>query len=90
MVTTNNNNSLSYFPTPRPPVHAFAFPQVRNPGRLYEVHQAIVGHSTGVARVATRSGMTPTLTSSGRSNESKPAFSRADTIIWMRPRESNV
>ncbi len=43
MVTTNNNNSLSYFPTPKPPVHVFAFPQVRDPERLYEVHQAVVG-----------------------------------------------
>ena len=42
-VTTNNNNFPSYFPPPRPPVHAFAFPQVRDPGRLYEVHQAVVG-----------------------------------------------
>jgi hypothetical protein len=42
-VTTNNNNFPSYFPPPRPPYHVFAFPQVRNPGRLYEVHQAVVG-----------------------------------------------
>ena len=42
-VTTNNNNSPSYLPPPRPPVHAFAFPQVRDPARLYEVHQAVVG-----------------------------------------------
>jgi hypothetical protein len=42
-VTTNNNNFPSYFPLPRPPVHAFGFPQVRDPARLYEVHQAVVG-----------------------------------------------
>ena len=47
MVTTNNNNSLSYIPTPSPPVHVFAFPQVRDPGRLYEVHQAVVGRFDG-------------------------------------------
>jgi hypothetical protein len=47
MVTTNNAISPSYFPTPRPPVHVFAFPQVRDPGRLYEVHQAVVGQFDG-------------------------------------------
>ncbi len=47
MVTTNNNNTPSYLPTPRPPVRVFAFPQVRDPGRLYEVHQAVVGQFDG-------------------------------------------
>jgi hypothetical protein len=42
-VATNNNKFPSYLPPPRPPVHAFAFPQVRVPARLYEVHQAVVG-----------------------------------------------
>ena len=42
-VSTNNNNFPSYLPAPRPPVHVFTFPQVQDPGRLYEVHQAVVG-----------------------------------------------
>jgi hypothetical protein len=42
-VATSNNNTPSHFPPPRPPVHVFVFPQVRDPARLYEVHQAVVG-----------------------------------------------
>jgi hypothetical protein len=42
-VTTSNNNFPSHYPPPKAPDHAFAFPQVRDPGRLYEVHQAVVG-----------------------------------------------
>ena len=47
MITTNNHDSPTYFPKPRPPVHVFAFPQVRDPGRLYKVHQAVVGQFDG-------------------------------------------
>jgi hypothetical protein len=42
-VTTTNNDLPSPFPPPGPPDHVFTFPQVRDPGRLYEVHQAVVG-----------------------------------------------
>jgi hypothetical protein len=42
-VTTSNNKLPSYVPPPRPPDYVFAFPQVLEPGRLYEVHQAVVG-----------------------------------------------
>ncbi len=41
-VTTSNNNFPSHYPPPRPPVHVFAFPQVRDPERLYKVHQTVV------------------------------------------------
>jgi hypothetical protein len=42
-VTTSNNNFPTHFPPPGPPEHVFTFPQVQDPGRLYEVHQAVVG-----------------------------------------------
>jgi hypothetical protein len=42
-VTTTNNDLPSPFPPPGPPDHVFTFPQVRDPGRLCEVHQAVVG-----------------------------------------------
>jgi hypothetical protein len=42
-VMTHNNNFPSHFPPQGPPEHVFAFPQVRDPARLYEVHQAVVG-----------------------------------------------
>jgi hypothetical protein len=46
-VLTSNSNFPSQFPPEGPPVHGFIFPQVRDPGRLYTVHQAVVSQFEG-------------------------------------------
>jgi hypothetical protein len=42
-ITTSNNDFPSYLPPPEKPVHVFTFPRVRDPRRLYKVHQTVVG-----------------------------------------------
>jgi hypothetical protein len=41
-VVTTNSPAISAFPPSRPPYHGFAFPEIRDPRRLLEIHRALV------------------------------------------------